>query len=799
MAKGSEIRYDAKNIKVLDGLEAVRKRPAMYIGSTSSTGLHHLVYEVVDNSIDEAQAGYCSSVEITIHMDNSITVVDDGRGIPVDMHEEEDRPALEVVMTTLHAGGKFDDKTYQISGGLHGVGVSVVNALSEYFKVEVKKDGKVYYQEYERGIPKDKLKEMGKAETRGTKISFKPDPEVFEITEYNFDTLSKRLRELAFLNKGLEIVITDERKEKQHNFCYDGGIASFVKYLCKNKDTLHKEPIYFSDELEDIIIEIALQYTDSYDEQIYTFANSINTKEGGTHLSGFKGALTRSINHYAENNNLLDDDKLKGGDIREGLVGVISVKIPDPQFEGQTKSKLGNREVRGQVNSFLNEKMGFYLEENPKTAKKIVSKALDAARARLAAKKARDLTRRKGVLHSSDLPGKLSDCQEKDASKSEIYLVEGDSAGGSAKQGRDREFQAILPLRGKIMNVQKARPDKMLSNKEIRTIITALGTGIGKEEFDISKLRYHKIIIMTDADVDGSHIRTLLLTFFFKQMPEIVEKGHLYIAQPPLFKLTKGRKEIYINNRKKLNSYLMDRATEDKKVTVPELDGKTISGKHLRNKLESLSDYFMMIERLSRRGYTKELIELMIKHRLRFKKQLEDPSKLEKIRNRLREMDYRVSDILKDEQHNVFYFTTAHITDGTADARATVGWDFLNSPEYKKIYELYTGIEELDYSPLILNETGNEVTVERKEDLFDRIMDEAKKGIGIQRYKGLGEMNPEQLWQTTMNPKKRKLLNVKIEDEVEAGEVFTTLMGNKVKPRREFIKENALSVQNLDV
>src|SRR5437773_7891419 len=612
--KSKKETYDSSSIAVLEGRDAVRKRPAMYIGSTGELGLHHLVYEVVENSIDEALAGYCDAVEVTIHLDNSITVIDNGRGIPVDIMKKERRSAAEVVMTKLHAGGKFDTNAYKVSGGLHGVGVSVVNFLSELVHVEIWRDGLTYEQEYERGIPEDRLKQTGKTRKRGTKITFKPDPQIFDSIEFSFDKLSERLREKAFLNKGIRITIKDEREEpeKSHEFYYRGGIAEFVKHLNKNKSVLHDKPIYFEKVGDALSIEVAIQYNDGYDEKVYSFANNINTVDGGTHLSGFRSAFTRTVNAYGQSSGLAKNFKgsLTGDDVREGLVAVISVKLPQPQFEGQTKGKL-NSDVKGQVEAFINEGLGHHFEENPTVARKIIAKAIDAARAREAARKARDLTRRKGALDSASLPGKLADCSEKDPALCEIFLVEGDSAGGSAKQGRDRRTQAILPLKGKILNVEKARYDKMLGHSEIRTMITAFGTGIGQNDFDVSKLRYHRIILLCDADVDGSHIRTLLLTFFYRQMPELIDRGHIYIAQPPLFKIKKGKNEQYMNDEKDMQRYLMRKATENVTVTVKATDAQ-FKGAELRKMLEKLAELDNYLEKLERRLHDRKIVDTVI-------------------------------------------------------------------------------------------------------------------------------------------------------------------------------------------
>src|SRR5437867_2284479 len=631
---GTDDRYEASNIKVLEGLEAVRKRPAMYVGNTSTEGLHQLIYEVVDNSIDESLAGFCNQIGVTIHIDNSVTVIDNGRGIPVEDHPQEKRPAAEVVMTKLHAGGKFDNDTYKVSGGLHGVGVSVVNALSEFLELEIWRDSKVYQQRYERGKPGD-FRQTGTTKRRGTKITFKPDAEIFEDIHVSFDILSQRLRELAFLNEGVEISIEDERSEKRHSFNYQGGIVSFVSHLNKNKTPLHPEPIYLKGQKDAVLIEIAMQYNDGYNENIFTFANSINTHEGGSHLIGFKSALTRTINNYLNRLNNKDRTTLSGDDVREGLTAVLSVRLPQPQFEGQTKTKLGNSDVKGIVETLVNDRLSAYFEENPSVTRKIVEKTMDAARAREAARKARDLTRRKGALDAWSLPGKLADCQERDPALAELYLVEGDSAGGSAKQGRDRRYQAILPLRGKILNVEKARFDKMLSSQEIRTIITALGTGIGEDDYDVTKLRYHKVIIMTDADVDGAHIRTLLLTFFYRQMREIIERGHLCIAQPPLYKVKKGKNETYLANDRDLSHFLMTKAAEEVTVRVPGAKGGEIKGKALSRILERLAEYKHLMELLSRKGLEEPIVEILLEEDVHDVITFQDQDRLEKIRQRV--------------------------------------------------------------------------------------------------------------------------------------------------------------------
>lgn len=799
-------QYTAEQIKILEGLAGVRKRPAMYIGNIGVEGLHHLVHELVDNSIDEALAGYCHQINVIIHMDNSVTVRDDGRGIPVDLHEKENRPAVEVVMTKLHSGGKFDNRSYKISGGLHGVGLSVVNALSEFIDLEIRRDGKVYHQIYERGEVKTKLEVTGKTKHTGTQIRFKPDSEIFETNPFSFDLLSQRLRELAFLNKGLSISIEDERSEKRHDFFYEGGIISFIEYLNKNKNCLHPKPIYIQGVKNGIDVEIAFQYNDGYSESLFSFANNINTHEGGTHLIGFKTALTRTINQYATNANLLKGTKenLTGEDIREGLVAVISVKLPEPQFEGQTKTKLGNSEVKGLVEALINEKLGSYFEENPAVARKIISNVVDAARAREAARKARELSRRKGALEGNFLPGKLADCQERDPQRSEIFIVEGDSAGGSAKQGRDRSMQAILPLKGKILNVEKARFDKMLGNEEIRILISALGAGIGKDDYDIQRLRYHRVIIMTDADVDGSHIRTLLLTFFYRQMPEVIEKGYLYIAQPPLFKVAEGKNEIYIKNEEAFNRYLMNRAVAKSEVIV-EGTGKKLSEKKLGSLLEKIFIYHEVIQRIQKKGYPRSLLNFLLKNGIRSKLTFEDKGKISDLQKRLRKSGFEVFDLYWDEEHNLYGFEVQE-SNGGKDQRSKVHWDLIASVEYRHLFQIYQEIQETAPPPYTLVEKGRsestrteKVTIDQEEGLLQSLNQLGREGLSIQRYKGLGEMNPGQLWETTMNPETRTLLKVKVEDAIEADETFSILMGDEVEQRRHFIEENALFVQRLDI
>ncbi|MBI5484788.1 MAG: DNA topoisomerase (ATP-hydrolyzing) subunit B [Deltaproteobacteria bacterium] len=794
VTNGSE-EYGAENIKVLEGLSAVRKRPAMYIGSTSSSGLHHLVYEIVDNSIDEALAGYCNEVSVTINTDGSITVVDNGRGIPTDIMQNEGKSAAEVVLTVLHAGGKFDNDSYKVSGGLHGVGVSVVNALSRWLELEIRRDGKVWRQSYRRGDPQAPLEQTGVTRKRGTKITFMPDEEIFETTEFSFDILSQRIREMAFLNAGVRIKISDERVDgKSHEFHYEGGINSFVEYLNRNKAVINPKPMYFKGEKGGVEMEVSMQYNDSYDEKVFAFANNINTHEGGTHLAGFKAALTRTMNAYAASNNLLKNEKVtvSGDDLREGLTCVISVKIPQPQFEGQTKTKLGNSEVKGYVESLLNERLAVYLEENPKIAKDILNKSIEAARAREAARKARDLTRRKGALDMGGLPGKLADCQEKDPALCELYLVEGDSAGGSAKQGRDRKNMAILPLKGKILNVEKARFDKMISSQEIRTLITALGTGIGKDDFNIAKLRYHRIIVMTDADVDGQHILTLLLTFFYRNMRELIERGHLYIAQPPLYKVKRGKKEQYLRDEHAMQTFLLEEGSEDLTLRLEKGD-RTYNGKQIIPVIKQFIENRAIFNKVVKKGISAELLSIVIRSNV--PAGLEELSQLEphlegmkllaegseyqieedriwfRIGNIRSIIDQQVLAVLSSHEYVLLVDNHRRIVETMADSRATVEQD----------------------GGKVLFETTNH------QDLLNFFLENAKKGLAIQRYKGLGEMNPEQLWETTMNPENRVLLQVKIEDVVESDEIFTILMGDQVEPRRDFIEKNALNVVNLDI
>ena len=788
--------YDAASIKVLGGLEAVRKRPAMYIGSTGPVGLHHLVWEVVDNSVDEALAGECDKIEVTVHSDNSATVTDNGRGIPVDLHKEEKKSAAEVVMTVLHAGGKFDTKSYKVSGGLHGVGVSVVNALSESLELEIWRDGYTWEQSYERGKPLAPLKKAGQTKRRGTKITFLPDAKIFDSIEFHYDTLAQRLRELSFLNKGLTIKLVDERTNKQAEFHYTGGISEFIKHLNKNKDVLHSSPIYGEGKDGDISMEFAIQYNDSYTESVFSFANNINTVDGGTHISGFRSALTRAINQFGQNQSLFKDMKenLQGEDVREGLVGVISVKLPQPQFEGQTKGKL-NSDIQSTVASFVYEKLMEHFEKNPTVGRKICAKSIDAARAREAARKARELTRRKGALDSGGLPGKLADCQEKDPARCELFLVEGDSAGGSAKQGRDRRYQAILPLRGKILNVEKARADKMLGHEEIRALITALGTGIGKDDFDVSKLRYSKIIIMTDADVDGSHIRTLLLTFFYRQMPELVERGHVYIAQPPLYLIKKAKSIRYIRDEKEFRREVMRRATEDHAMEVG--DGKKkikLEGGDLTNFLMALAEYVEIFDKLEKRIGDPRPLNALLRGELGKKTELEDKARLEEVAKDLKAEGFKTS-LKLDEEHNLYVLTfwSETLTERMID------WELLSSADYRRLLDLHRRVRNYDKPPFVISTNGNQLSIEDRKELLDHVMNLGKKSFTVQRFKGLGEMNPNQLWETTMDAEKRVLLQVRVEDQVAADDIFTVLMGDQVDPRRQFIQDNALDVKNLDI
>ncbi len=865
--KSSENKsYDSSNIKILEGLEAVRKRPAMYIGGTGIDGLHHLIFELVDNSVDEAISGFCKEIEVVLHIDGTATVWDDGRGIPVGMHESRNVSAAEVVMTVLHAGGKFDKDTYKVSAGLHGVGVSVVNALSETLQLEIKREGKVHFQEYGRGEPNSSIKVIGETNSSGTRIRFKPDPEIFEDLNFRFEILSNRLRELAFLNKGLKIHIHDERDGKDNEFLFAGGIVSFVEHLGKNEKVLHPEPIYIEREKDDCDLQLAIQYNDSYHEEMFTFVNNVNTRDGGTHLSGFRSALTRTVNTYALQNNMLKNTgvTLTGDDVREGLILVLSIKIPDPQFEGQTKGKLGNTEVKGIVEQIVNEKLGQFFEEQPVVAKQIVSKVISAAQAREAAKKAKDLVRRKNALEVSSLPGKLADCSEKDPSLSELYIVEGDSAGGSAKQGRNRTNQAILPMRGKILNVEKARTEKMIGNQEIRTLITALGAGIGND-FNVDKLRYHKVIIMTDADVDGSHIRTLLLTFFFRQMRPIIEHGYLYIAQPPLFKIKKGKKENYIKDEKLLFQYLMDQGTEKLEISTKK-DDAIISGPSLKLLIDNLFKFeecfnqvvmnnipkafldslisldieekdFKELEHVlavviqivdglidkenrNKYNYKKENLNIPIKFNPSIKLDGDKKNRLKEFLIEIEEKESGISAVkmnhnfekidlnneIKNSSLSIGFETETKTysvvflgSSNGRDFEINLNSEFINSVMIQNIIKIYKPIKEHDHSPFVLKNNGESITVDSKHGLLQAVLEMAKKGMYIQRYKGLGEMNPDQLWETTMDPEVRVLLQVRADDGTEAGKLFKKLMGDDVEPRREFIEEHALQARNLDL
>ena len=787
--------YDADSIKVLEGLEAVRKRPSMYIGSTNVDGLHHLVYEVVDNSIDEALAGYCSEVHVIIHIDNSVTVIDNGRGIPTEIMPSEGKPAAEIVLTKLHAGGKFDNSAYKVSGGLHGVGISVVNALSELLSLEIWRGGKVFIQSYRRGTPQDELTVTGHTDRRGTKVTFKPDVTIFETTEMGFDVLSQRLRELAFLNKGVLITIQDERTDKKHEFHYTGGIISFVEHLNKNKTPLHDKVIYFQGVKDAIDLEIAMQYNDSYQEQVFTFANNINTHEGGSHLSGFKSALTRTINNYAIANNLFKElkENLSGDDVREGLVCVISVKLPSPQFEGQTKTKLGNSDVKGIVEALVNDGLGQFFEQSPALAKKVIGKAIEASRAREAARRARELVRRKGALDGMALPGKLADCQERSPELSEIFIVEGDSAGGSAKQGRDRRTQAILPIKGKILNVEKARYDKMLTHTEIVAMITALGTGIGVDDFNVSKLRYHKIIIMTDADVDGSHIRTLLLTFFYRQMGELIDRGHIYIAQPPLFKLKRGKNEQYIKDERQMAKFLLKKATDNLTLRIDKAQ-KEIQGRELTSFLEKLIELSSVFIKVDRHLRDARVLDLLISVGADARRFLADKQQVRDLAAQVEQLGYS-TEIQTDEEHGV---EKIQYRQGSQTPRA-ITYQVLSSPEYQRVMTLHKAIGDMDQPPFTVKSDTTSITINTRQGLIEHIMELGKKDLQISRYKGLGEMNPEQLWETTMDPEKRTLLQVQVKDAVQTGELFTILMGDAVEPRRQFIEDNALDVKNLDI
>ncbi|MCX6997754.1 MAG: DNA topoisomerase (ATP-hydrolyzing) subunit B [Kiritimatiellaeota bacterium] len=805
--------YDAGSITVLGGMDAVRKRPAMYIGDTGVRGLHHCVYEVVDNSVDEALAGHCQHIQVTLNADGSCSVNDDGRGIPVDMHATEKRPALEVVLTVLHAGGKFDHNSYKVSGGLHGVGVSCVNALSEWLEAEVRRNGKVYHQRFERGVPATKLETIGQTKGTGTKITFFPDAEIFQTLSFNWDILANRLRELAFLNKGLEIKLKQEEPAREEIFCYKGGIVEFVEHLSQNKNVLHPKVIYFAREQDRVQVEIALQYNDSYSENVFSFVNNINTIEGGTHLSGFRSALTRTVNQYAKGNKLLKDesDVMSGDDIREGLTAVLSVKVPDPQFEGQTKTKLGNSEVEGIVASVVNEQLTQYFEEHPSVARRAIEKAVLAARAREAARKARDLTRRKGALDSGSLPGKLADCSERDPALCELFIVEGDSAGGSAKQGRDRRFQAILPLRGKVLNVEKARDDKMLNNNEIRMMIMAIGTGIGKEEFDIAKARYHRVIIMTDADVDGSHIRTLLLTFFYRKMPQLLENGYIYIAQPPLYKIKRKKREEYIDSDAELTRILLDLGLEE--LDVAPIKGQpALKKEQLPELLKCLTEIERIVELFKRKGIN---FEDYLRHRDPRTRQFPQ-YRVQINQNGEAEYHYAANEAelrkLREESEKKLGYQLEIFTEPAEQAaereRHAFRWtEIYSAPALAKqvaflesrgfgVAHLAPGVEPIS---VVTDAEGRPLPVRSLPELLDAVRNIGRRGLTIQRYKGLGEMNPEQLWETTLNPDKRKMVKVMLEDAFKADRIFNILMGDEVEPRRKFIEDNALNVRNLDI
>ena len=799
--------YGAESIRVLEGLEAVRLRPAMYIGSTGEQGLHHLVYEVVDNSVDEHLAGHGSEIVVTIHIDNSVTVIDNGRGIPTDLKPDEGISAAEVVLTKLHAGGKFDSNSYKVSGGLHGVGVSCVNALSEVLTLEIWRQGSTWEQEYKRGAPTAPLKKAGKAGRKtGTKITFKPDETIFTVTEFNYDTLAQRLREMAFLNGGLKIILTDERDDggKSQEFHFEGGVSEFVGYLNRGKQPLHANPIHIADEKPfgddggTLAMEVSLQYNNSYQENIYTFANTINTVGGGTHLAGFRSALTRTINAYGQGAKLFKNVKenLSGDDVREGLTAVVSVKLPQPQFEGQTKGKL-NSDIQGSVVTFVNDKLGAYFEMNPAVAKKIVQKAIDASRAREAARKARDLTRRKGALDSAGLPGKLADCQERNPERAELFIVEGESAGGTAKQGRDRRNQAILPLKGKILNVEKARYDKMLGHEEIRAMITALGTGIGIDDFDVSKLRYHKIILMTDADVDGSHIRTLLLTFFFRQMRELIDRGHVFIAQPPLYRIKRGRSERYIKDEAEFSHEIIRSATEDVVVEYGSngTQGQSMERAQLRGFLEKVDDYAGMFRRLDRRLRNQRVVQTLADPDLAIDRDdFGTKENAEELAKRLKEFKLDVH-VLPDEMHSAFKVS---FREGTEGAR-TIDKELAAQPEYRRLRSIAKQMVALNKPPFVVVNKDVREEVDDCVSLLERIKAIGTKGASIQRYKGLGEMNAGQLWDTTMDPETRRLLRVRVDDDVETAAIFTTLMGESVEARRNFIAEHAQDVKNLDI
>lgn len=800
--------YEADSIKVLEGLEAVRKRPGMYIGDTGQRGFHHLVFEVVDNSIDEALAGHCDTIKVELHVDGSVTVRDNGRGIPVDMHTSEGVSAAEVVLTKLHAGGKFDKNSYKVSGGLHGVGISVVNALSSLLEVEIRREGKVYTQKYDSGVPRAPLTAVGETDKTGTTVKFLPNATIFEVSEYSFDILASRLRELAFLNRGVRIQLEDERGSgKVQDFYYEGGIISFVEHLNRSKTPVHSDVVYLNGNRSDVEIEIALQWNSGYAENVYTFANNINTIEGGTHLSGFKAALTRTINAYGNANNLFKkgEGPLDGDDCREGLTSVLSVKVPEPQFEGQTKTKLGNSDVKGLVEALVNESLGTFFEENPAEAKKIILKGLEASRVRIAARKAKDLARRKGALDSASLPGKLADCQERNPELSELYLVEGDSAGGSAKQGRDRRFQAILPLRGKILNVWRARFDRTISSDEIRLLITALGTGIGENDKNIDKLRYHTVVIMTDADVDGSHIRTLLLTFFYRHFRELIEAGRIYIAQPPLFRVKKGKQETYLKTERALADHLINLGVGSSTVTAAG-SSKPVAQDDLRKVLEDMAEVGDLLNALERKRLNRSVVGAAASLTELNEDALTDPDKLAKIADQIELMvidedeeqaPVRI-EIADDKEHGRSCMLVA-CKQGGGNSRTRIDLELLELPEFRRLRQLLAGVASIGAAPYTIVREKMELQAHNAYQLHEMIMGAARKGLDVQRYKGLGEMNPEQLWETTMDPTARTFMQVKLEDVVGADDIFSRLMGEDVEARRTFIEENALNVRNLDI
>ncbi len=813
--KKPETSYKAKDIRILEGLEAVRKRPAMYIGSTGPGGLHHLVYEVVDNSVDEAMAGHCDRVSVVINEDGSVRVSDNGRGIPVDRHPTEKVSAAEVVLTKLHAGGKFENSAYKVSGGLHGVGVSCVNALSSRLVAEIRRDGYVHTIEFDRGVPKARLKKGQRAKITGTTITFMPDEEIFETTEFAFDVLAGRLRELAYLNSGLKIVLEDKREDdRKQEYFYKGGIVSFVEHLNRSRNAIHRKPIFIKGEREGNIVEASIQYNDAYNETLLTFANNINTTDGGTHLVGFRSALTRTINRYAAANKLLKNNPAPSGeDVREGLTAVLSVKLPDPQFEGQTKAKLGNSEMKGLVEQIVNENLANFFEENPSVARKIVDKAVQASQAREAARKARDLTRRKSALDSGSLPGKLADCSEKDPALCELYLVEGESAGGSAKQGRDRAFQAILPLKGKILNVEKARLDKMLNHEEIRTMITAIGTGIG-EDFDLGKLRYHKIVIMTDADVDGSHIRTLLLTFFYRHMPELITGQHLYIAQPPLYKVKKGKAEMYLKDDQSFEDYIISSAVKDAEIhgeangtPATATNGNFPKGEKLRKLMLLISEAEAAVQRFTRRGMDPRVIRLLADEPGLEAAHLKDRKRLEEIEKMVKRefREYHPADgepavtprMEEDGKTPRGLTVRSRMSDRDLTTRVDAG--LFESAGFKKLRRSTDMLAAFGKPPYVIKSGDAELSVTRAGEILDQFRSLGQKGVSVQRYKGLGEMNPEQLWETTMDPQRRTFRKVVVSDAFEANDIFSTLMGDAVEPRREHIERHATEVQNLDV